>query len=63
MQTGPELALASITNELARAELDISNLLTIATGTLSRLKAGTWVAMVMNDDPTTSRIVTSRCRT
>jgi len=55
----PDLALAAITDELAVAGLDISDLLTIATGILSRVKPGTWVAMVMNDDPSTSRIVTS----
>ena len=59
MHPAPDLALAEITDELATARLDVFEVLTVATGILSRTKQGTWVAMVMNEDPTTSRIVTS----
>jgi len=51
--------LAAITDELDRARLDISEVLNAALGILSRVKAGTWVAAVMNRDPSTSRVVTS----
>ena len=52
-------ALATITDELANQRLDISEVLSAALAILSRIKAGTWVAAVMNEDPSTSRILTS----
>ncbi|HET7421480.1 MAG TPA: GAF domain-containing protein [Candidatus Dormibacteraeota bacterium] len=54
--TGLEL-VAAANVELARAPADIDAVLTLATSTLSRLRPGTWVAVVMNPDVSTSRVV------
>jgi GAF domain-containing protein/DNA-binding CsgD family transcriptional regulator len=52
------LELVAATNvELARSPADIEAILTLATSTLSRLRPGTWVAVVMNPDVSTSRVV------
>src|SRR6266481_3283433 len=50
-------ALAEVTNQLASARLDPQTILTTVTGTLSRLRPGTWVASLINKDPRTSRVV------
>jgi GAF domain-containing protein/DNA-binding CsgD family transcriptional regulator len=50
-------ALAEVTNQLAGARLDPQAILTTVTGTLSRLRPGTWVASLINKDPRTSRVV------
>jgi len=50
-------ALAEVTNQLAGARLDPQAILTTVTGTLSRLRQGTWVASLINKDPRTSRVV------
>jgi PAS domain S-box-containing protein len=52
-----EQALAEVTNQLAGARLDPEAILTTVTGTLSRLRPGTWVASLMHKDPRTSRVV------
>jgi len=51
-------ALATITDELANQRLDISEVLSAALSILSCIKPGTWVAAEMNEDPSTSRILT-----
>lgn len=50
-------AVAEVTAQLAGARLDPEAILRIVTGTLSRLRPGTWVATLMNKDPRTVRIV------
>ncbi len=50
-------ALAEVTNQLAAVRLDPQTILTTVTGTLSRLRPGTWVASLINKDPRTSRVV------
>jgi GAF domain-containing protein/DNA-binding CsgD family transcriptional regulator len=50
-------ALAEVTSMLAGARLDPYAILTTVTGTLSRLRSGTWVASLINKDPRTVRIV------
>ncbi|HSS61373.1 MAG TPA: LuxR C-terminal-related transcriptional regulator [Candidatus Limnocylindrales bacterium] len=52
-----EAVWAQISDELARTPPDIHAVLTTVTQNLSRIEAGTWVAQVMNPDPTTSRMV------
>src|SRR5690348_16645278 len=54
--TGLEL-VAAANVALARAPADIEAVLTLATSTLSRLRPGTWVAVVMNPGVSTSRVV------
>jgi GAF domain-containing protein len=49
--------LSDISIELARAPADIEAILTLATSRLSRIRPATWVAVVMNPDTETSRIV------
>jgi DNA-binding CsgD family transcriptional regulator len=51
--------LVNITDEMANVGLDVPAMLTVATSTLSRLRPGTWVVTMMQDDPTWSRIVTA----
>jgi len=46
-----------ISAELAATPPDVHDLLTTLTQTLSRIDAGTWVALVMNPDPATSSMV------
>jgi len=48
---------AQISDELASTRPDVHALLTTLTQILSRVGAGTWIALVMNPDPTTSRLV------
>src|SRR5258708_6522449 len=50
-------ALGEVTNQLAAVRLDPQTTLTTVTGTLSRLRPGTWVASLINKDPRTSRVV------
>ncbi len=50
-------ALAEVTAQLAAARLDPAAILTAVTGTLSRLRSGTWVASLINKDPRTVRVV------
>lgn len=52
-----DAALAEVTNQLASARLDPQTILTTVIGTLSKLRAGTWVASLMHKDPRTSRVV------
>ena len=52
-----EEALAEVTTQLAGARLDPHAILTTVTGTLSRLRSGTWVASLINKDPRTVRVV------
>ncbi len=50
-------AVAQVTDELSREHLDPEAILQAVTGTLSKLRAGTWVATLMNKDPRTVRVV------
>jgi len=50
-------ALAEVTTQLAAARLDPLAIITTVTGTLSRLRPGTWVASLLNKDPRTARVV------
>jgi PAS domain S-box-containing protein len=50
-------ALVEVTTQLAGARLDPADILTTVTGTLSRLRSGTWVASLINKDPRTVRVV------
>src|SRR5260370_875671 len=50
-------ALAEVTAQLAAARLDPAAFLWAVTGTVSRLRSGTWVASLINKDPRTSRVV------
>jgi PAS domain S-box-containing protein len=52
-----EEALAAVTNQLAQARLDPQAILTTVTGTLSRLRPGTWVAALIGKDPRTVQVV------
>lgn len=49
--------VAEIFDELADSRLDVHAILTTVTKTLSRLRPGTWVAALMNKDPSTSHVV------
>jgi PAS domain S-box-containing protein len=49
--------LDEVTTQLAGARLDPAAILTAVTGTLSRLRSGTWVASLINKDPRTVRVV------
>ena len=49
-------AVAQVTDELARTHLDPEAILRAVTSTLSKLRAGTWVAALMNKDPRTIRV-------
>jgi GAF domain-containing protein/DNA-binding CsgD family transcriptional regulator len=48
--------VAKVTDGLAKAPLDTRAILRIVTTTLSELRSGTWVAVLMNKDPSTSLI-------
>jgi len=50
-------ALVEVTTQLAAARLDPGAILAAVTGTLSRMRQGTWVASLINKDPRTSRVV------
>jgi GAF domain-containing protein len=54
--TGAEF-VAEVSEQLARAPLDTRVILTTVTTTLSKLRSGTWIAVLMNKNPTTSAIV------
>jgi GAF domain-containing protein len=54
--TGSEI-VAKVTDELARAPLETHAILRIVTTTLSELRSGTWVSLLMNKDPSTSLTV------
>jgi GAF domain-containing protein len=54
--TGSQI-VAQISDELARVELDTHAILEAVTATLSDLRSGTWTALLMNKDPSTSLIV------
>jgi GAF domain-containing protein/DNA-binding CsgD family transcriptional regulator len=49
--------LAKLSTELSRTPAEADAILTAATSTLSRIRGGTWVSVVMNPDPGTSRVV------
>ena len=51
--TGPQI-VARVSDELAKVELDTHTILRTVTKTLSELRSGTWVALLMNKDPSTS---------
>lgn len=53
--TGSQI-VARISDELAQAELDTHKILATVTRTLSELRSGTWVALLMNKDPSTSML-------
>lgn len=55
--TDPSELIAEITDELAVTRLDTQALMTVLTRTLSRRKPGTWVATLMNRDPSTTRVI------
>jgi PAS domain S-box-containing protein len=50
-------AVAQVTDQLAGAHLDPQAILEAVTSTLSKLRAGTWVAALINKDPRTVRVV------
>jgi PAS domain S-box-containing protein len=50
-------AVAEVTNQLAGVYLDPETILQTVTGTLSKLRPGTWVAALINKDPRTVRVV------
>jgi GAF domain-containing protein/DNA-binding CsgD family transcriptional regulator len=49
--------LALLSDELASAAADVDAILSIATSTLSQIKPALWVALVMDSNPDTSRVV------
>jgi len=49
--------LAALSRDLSAAPLDVPAILTAATESLSRIRKATWVAVIMNPDPGTSRVV------
>ncbi|HEV2140570.1 MAG TPA: GAF domain-containing protein, partial [Candidatus Dormibacteraeota bacterium] len=49
--------LAQVSSELAAVAGDVQEILATATSSLSRIIPATWVAVVMNPDPETSRVV------
>ncbi|HKV88355.1 MAG TPA: GAF domain-containing protein [Candidatus Dormibacteraeota bacterium] len=49
--------LAEVTEQLVSTRLDPQAILEAITSTLSRLRPGTWVASLVNKDPTTMRLV------
>jgi DNA-binding CsgD family transcriptional regulator len=49
--------IAAVSAALASAPLRVQDILGIATSTLSRLVPATWMAVVMNSNPETSRVV------
>jgi GAF domain-containing protein len=53
--TGQQI-VAKVSDELAKGELNTRVILTTVTKTLSELRSGTWVALLMNKDPSTSLI-------
>jgi len=55
--TDPSELIAEIADELAVTRLDTQALMTALTRTLSRRRPGTWVATLMNRDPSTTRVI------
>ena len=53
----PSEIVAEVTEELAATRLDTQAIMTTLTRSLSRRKPGTWVATLLNRDPSTSRVV------
>jgi GAF domain-containing protein/DNA-binding CsgD family transcriptional regulator len=53
----PSEIVAEITEELAATRLDVQAIMTTLTQSLSRRKPGTWVATLLNRDPSTSLII------
>lgn len=53
----PSEIVAEITAELAASRLDTQALMTTLTRTLSRRRPGTWVATLMDRDPSTTRVI------
>jgi PAS domain S-box-containing protein len=49
-------AVAAVTDQLAGSRLDPEAILEVVTSTLSKLRAGTWMAVLMNKDPRTVRV-------
>ena len=49
--------LAQISGDVAGAEPDVHAILTTLTRSLSRIRSGTWVAVLMDPDPATSHVV------
>jgi DNA-binding CsgD family transcriptional regulator len=49
--------LAALSRDLSETALDVTAILATATSSLSRIRQGTWVAVIMNPDPGTSRVV------
>jgi PAS domain S-box-containing protein len=49
-------AIAAVTEQLAGSRLDPASILQAVTRTLSTLRAGTWVAALINKDPRTVRV-------
>ena len=52
-----DAAVAAITEQLAGSRLDPDAILETVTSSLSKLRGGTWVAILLNKDPRTSRVV------
>jgi DNA-binding CsgD family transcriptional regulator/GAF domain-containing protein len=52
-----DLAVASITDEFAGANLDPESVLRASLAKLSNLRAGTWIATLMSNDPRTQLVV------
>jgi DNA-binding CsgD family transcriptional regulator len=53
----PSEIVAEITEELAATRLETQAIMTTLTRSLSRRKPGTWVATLLNRDPSTSRVI------
>src|SRR5438309_215612 len=49
--------LAAVSRDLSATALDVPAILATATSSLSRIRKATWVAVIMNADPGTSRVV------
>ena len=49
--------VAQVIDELAESRLNVHAILSTLTRTLSRLRPGTWVAVLMNRDPSSSIVV------
>lgn len=52
-----ERRVAAITDQLADTRLDVRAILSTVTGALSERWPGTWIALLMNRDPSTSHVV------
>ena len=57
MPSDPSEIVAEITDELAATRLDTQAIMTTLTRSLSRRRPGTWVATLMNRDPSTTRVI------